>query len=621
MLTLLLALAAAPNVLIIVTDDQGYGDLSCHGNPVVRTPHLDRLHDTSVRLTDFHVAPMCTPTRGQLLTGVDAIENRAMNVSSGRTLLREGLPTLADHLSAAGYRTGCFGKWHLGDNVPFRPIDRGFGEALWFPSSHVGSVPDFWNNDYFDDIYLRSAPSEETRERTRGYCTDLWFDEAARFVSHESEQPFFCYLATNAAHWPHFVPDAYRGPVEKRLTTAEQAGTVPTLKPQKRADLISFLAMIEAIDAAVGRLLPALPDDTLVVFLTDNGSTFGEVYFNAGMRGRKTQLWEGGHRVPCFLNHPSLGKPRGIDGLTHVQDLVPTILDLCDVTPLPMDGRAFDGISLVPHLTGDASPPDRTLFINYSRMPRARRPGEPEAVSIPREEGAGVLRGPWRLIDADDDGKQELYNVASDPAQTTDVAAENPAIVAKLLAARRDWWAAILADGDPAEPERVQIGTSPAPDQITACEWLDVFVDQQQQVRRGDRKTGRWHLKAKLAGPYRIELRRFPDESGLSLTDDIAATPVEDGTLVAGPAWPIAGGTVELSFAGRTQTIPLTEQTGNAITGTVVLPHGDFELQADFLDEAGDWISGAYYVTLEPIDPAETAPADIEPAATEESAP
>ncbi|MEM6687915.1 MAG: sulfatase-like hydrolase/transferase, partial [Planctomycetota bacterium] len=151
-----------------MTDDQGYGEFGCHGNPVVQTPAIDRLAKESIRLTDFHVAPMCTPTRAQLMTGMDAFRTGAINVSSGRTLLRPELQTIADVFSSAGYRTGCFGKWHLGDNYPFRPHDRGFDEAVWFPSSHVNSVPDHWDNDYFDDTYRRN----DEPEKFEGYCTD-----------------------------------------------------------------------------------------------------------------------------------------------------------------------------------------------------------------------------------------------------------------------------------------------------------------------------------------------------------------------------------------------------------------------------------------------------------------
>jgi arylsulfatase A-like enzyme len=160
-----------PNVLVIITDDQGYGDLSCHGNPVLKTPNLDRLHAESVRFTDFHVAPMCTPTRGQLLTGVDALRNGAINVSSGRTMLRRDLPTMADVFASSGYRTGLFGKWHLGDTYPYRPQDRGFHESLWFPSSHIGSVPDAWQNDYFNDGYLHNGRWRTVRATRRTLCS------------------------------------------------------------------------------------------------------------------------------------------------------------------------------------------------------------------------------------------------------------------------------------------------------------------------------------------------------------------------------------------------------------------------------------------------------------------
>src|SRR4051812_49591130 len=153
-----------PNVIIVMTDDQGYGDLACHGNPELKTPNLDRLHREGLRLIDFHVTPMCTPTRGQLLSGRDALANGAMNVSSGRTMLRPGFPTMAEDFAAAGYRTGQFGKWHLGDVYPYRPQDRGFQEALFFPSSHIGSAADAWDNDYFDDVYQQNG----TRRRFEG---------------------------------------------------------------------------------------------------------------------------------------------------------------------------------------------------------------------------------------------------------------------------------------------------------------------------------------------------------------------------------------------------------------------------------------------------------------------
>ena len=200
--------AAGPNVVLVLVDDAGYGDLACLGNPVLKTPHLDQLHSESIRLTDFHVGPMCTPTRGQLLTGVDALRNGAMNVSSGRTLLRSNIPTLADLFAAAGYRTGQFGKWHLGDNYPYRPQDRGFQQSLWFPSSHIPSAPDYFHNSYFDP-WLRHETGDV--RQSKGYCTDVYFDAAMHFIRDRKTagEPFFVYLPLNAAHSPLLVPEKY----------------------------------------------------------------------------------------------------------------------------------------------------------------------------------------------------------------------------------------------------------------------------------------------------------------------------------------------------------------------------------------------------------------------------
>ena len=602
-------LAAPPNVVVVMTDDQGFGDLSFYGNPVLRTPNLDRLAVESARLDDFHVAPMCTPTRGQLLTGIDALENRAMNVSSGRSLLRPDLPTLADHLAAAGYSTGLFGKWHLGDNRTFRPHDRGFETALWFPSSHIGSVPDHWNNDYFGDTYLLSGEAANGD----GYCTDRFFAAAIDWIA-DQRKPFFAYIAPNAAHFPHFVPDRYRGPIESRLNAARESGLIEVNGLQarfNRQSLISFLAMIENIDENVGRLLDALVeedrlDDTIFVFLTDNGSTFGHAYYPCGMRGKKTELWEGGHRVPCFLRYPGF-QARDIPGLTQVQDLVPTILDVCGVDPLP--GPPLDGVSLKSTLVGEATiDPERTLVINYSRMPFGRdRPtdiGRPQ--SIPTKDGAGVLRGRWRWLN-----DAELYDLQTDPLQQQDVAADFPEVAADLAAVLDDWWDGVTADPRWLDPVRIPVGGDlGSADRLTACEWLDVFVDQQLQIRRGIRRFGRWHVDVQSAGTYRFELRRFPRESGLAIDAAVPQVDVTDGTLPGGPAFPIESGRLRLvppdantlaSYEASEPTSIEAATTGmenNALIGLITLPQGEQTLEADLLDAAGDPVCGAYYLTL-----------------------
>jgi arylsulfatase A-like enzyme len=425
----------SPNVIVIITDDQGYGDLSYHGNPVVKTPHVDQLAAQSVRLTNFHVAPMCTPTRGQLLTGIDCLRNGAMNVSSGRTLLRREFPTLANVLQSAGYATGQFGKWHLGDNYPYRPQDRGFDECIWYPSSHIGSIPDVWQNDYFDDTYWHRGQ----RQRYEGYTTDVLFREAMSWMKLQRQtdqrKPLFVYLATAAAHGPLYVPDKYRDAVRPRLKAA--LDKLPPLNPNEQEQLVRYLAMIENIDENVGRLegflaAEQMHDDTIVIFMTDNGSTWGPRYFNAGMRGGKATLWEGGHRVPCFIRWPKgkLGSARDEAALTQVQDLLPTLAGLCGIRP-----PKTDGLSLAPLLCGEAQPlPDRMLVINYSRMPTVGH----EKDVIPTKEGAAVLWTRWRLIE-----DKSLYDLAADPVQQQDVAANHPEVVQKMRAHLEAWWRGI----------------------------------------------------------------------------------------------------------------------------------------------------------------------------------
>lgn len=584
--------AKQPNVILVMSDDQGYGEFSYNGNPIARTPNFDRLAEQSIRLTDFHVAPMCTPTRGQLLTGLDAFRNAAINVSSGRTLLKADLKTMADMFREAGYRTGIFGKWHLGDNYPFRPEDRGFDEAIWFPASHINSAPDYWDNDYFDDTYMHNG----ARERYEGYCTDVFFREAMGWIEHEAGQakPFFTYIALNATHWPHFVPDVYREPVREMMR--QHPEVVQHLSDANRRELISFLAMGANLDENLGKLdqfleTRDLREDTIVVFLTDNGSTFGSMYFNAGMKGKKTTLWEGGHRVPCLVRWPNgeFGSPRDIDELTHVQDLLPTLADLAGVESLP--GR-LDGESLAPLFRNRrASLDDRMLVINYGRMPQFKVSYTRGNPAIPQKDGAAVLWRNWRLLE-----DRELYDVRTDPHQDHDLAKEFPGIVARMSAHLDAWWKRVEADV--LEPQRVVIGHDREnPLLLTACEWLDVFIDQQRHVRRAIKKNGTWHLRVAQAGTYTFMLRRWPAESGLKLTDGLPETPVTDGSYSPGVAIPIAAAT--LAINGTPPEEKSCKPGDTAIKFTATLQPGPITLDATFLDADGKPLLGAYYVTVE----------------------
>ncbi len=195
-----------PNIILVMTDDQGYGDLGCHGNKIIKTPNLDKFYKQSVRLTNFHVDPTCSPTRSALMTGQYSARVGVWHTIMGRSLLRQGELTIADILRAAGYATGIFGKWHLGDNYPCRPQDRGFEEVFIHGGGGVGQTPDYWGNNYFDDTYWHNGKTK----KVKGYCTDIWFDAAMKFMTKNKKRPFFCYIPTNAAHGPYIVGEKYR---------------------------------------------------------------------------------------------------------------------------------------------------------------------------------------------------------------------------------------------------------------------------------------------------------------------------------------------------------------------------------------------------------------------------
>jgi arylsulfatase len=583
---------ARPNVLIVISDDQGYGELSAHGNPLLQTTHLDKLRAESIRFSDFHVAPMCTPTRGQLMTGVDSLRNGAMNVSSGRTLLRRELPTMPELFAAGGYATGLFGKWHLGDAYPYRPEDRGFHEAVWFPSSHIGSVPDAWNNHYFNDTYIHNG----AREKFAGYTTDVLFEQAQGWMKTQATQhkPFLCYLATAAPHSPHYVPTSYRRAAQAAFDKLRDR--LPTLPPAQAEQLVRYLAMIANFDDNLGRLesfLRAnnLRDNTIFVFLTDNGSTFAPDYFPAGMKGKKTHLYEGGHRVPLFVRWPA-GKLRAagdVAGLAQVQDLLPTLLDLSGVKAKAKFANAkFDGMSLAPVLRGKAElPADRMLVINFSRMPLGLNQRTLDNPAIPRRAGSAVLWQRWRLLE-----DRELYDLAVDPLQTRNVIGENPDVTQRLRAHLDQWWNGVKDQAAEFQPSIIGHDKQ-NPATLTACEWADVFVDQQAQIRRGERKNSVWHIEAAQAGEYVFELRRWPREANAALSAGVPETQLADGKLPAGVALPIAKARLQLGEFD--QTIEL-QPSDTFAAFRVPVRKGRAELKTWFLDAAGKEIGGAYYV-------------------------
>jgi len=471
-----------PNVIIVLTDDQGYGDLSCHGNPVLRTPHIDRVHAQSVRLLDFHVAPMCSPTRGQLMTGQDALRNRSFAVSGGHQFPKRDLPTMADMFSAANYATGIFGKWHLGHTYPYRPQDRGFQEVMTFYNWGMAGISELLN-DYTDGTFVHNGE----RKPFKGYATDFWFDEAMDWMKLQAEtgKPFFSYISTHTPHRPNWT-DA------KTFAPYAELG----------AGLGGFYAMVANIDDNVGRLeefleREGLDENTILIFMTDNGSTYGAQRYNSGMRGGKTSLYEGGHRVPFFIRWPAvkLGGGRDVAGLTHVQDVMPTLAALIGIEDhLPGN---LDGIDLTMALREKGDVPDRKLVVQYN---------------TPAKNNACVMWGPWRLVDGKD-GK-ELYQIDEDPGQETNVIHRHPRIVEEMTAFYEEWWTEATKGVKDTEP-LVIAPSKQNPVLLTGSELHGIGAGTNVVLRPN--RYGSWLVDVEEAGIYRIRLGRWPLDSGLSL--------------------------------------------------------------------------------------------------------
>lgn len=497
-----------PNIVLIITDDQGYGDVGVNRNPAVRTPNIDKLHAESVRLDNFHVDPTCSPTRAALLTGQYSLRAGVWHTVMGRSLMPTEKVTMAERLRDAGYATGIFGKWHLGDNYPFRPQDQGFQHTVIHQGGGVGQIPDYWGNTQKDGSYFVDGKPVPFK----GWSTDIWFDEATKFIRGTKGKPFFAYIATNAPHAP------YRANAEEIAAYTRQG-----LPPKTAA----FYAMISHIDERVGRLRQelvrqGLDRNTIFVWMTDNGTSMtandakGRPElpgwdFNGGMRGTKNEVYEGGHRVPFYIRWPAggLGAPRDIRGLTAHIDIAPTLLDLAGVDAKIVD---FDGISLAPQLRGGNGPVDRTLFVTNQRV---------DIPSLARPEA--VLTERWRLIVPGGGKPTELYDIAADPGQKADVAAANPGVVARLTYALKAWWDRNAPRDAANERQRIIVGSPREnPSRLSAMDWMEAGSEAEVPWFPGFQRPGEetfppswlgredkyrplpWYLSTATTGSYRI---------------------------------------------------------------------------------------------------------------------
>jgi len=571
------------NVVLVMSDDQGYPDLGCHSNPVVKTPNLDKLAVSGVQFSDFHVNPFCSPTRAALMTGRMSDRTGVTSTNTHRNYMRRNETTMAEFFRSSGYRTGLFGKWHLGANYPYRPIDRGFDEWIGLGNNGLATSQDHWDNDRMNDTYWHNGVAV----KRPGFCADVYFDEAMAFMkkSKADGKPFFTYLATNIPHWDWNVPAEWLKPY---LDTCSR----------ERA---AFYAQIDRLDWNVGRLVEFLDDEglannTILVFLTDNGSDVpdkGKNAYTAGMRGFKGARYDGGHRVPCFFRAPKsvMGEPRVIDKLTAHLDLLPTFIDCCGLKNpekelLPMDGR-----SLRPLLQGNGQWPDRTIVLHHHNGKK-----------LTKNFRAVVITSEWRLIN-ETPGNIALYKIREDRGQKNNVAARYPEVVESLVGKYDAHWKT-LDTSDIKERPVVACGqTIRLSNDITNAQ----NPITQQAVRLGELIKPFWLLELPEAGKYRFEVRRWPRGVDAGMTEGIG--PTTDPEIeyighrsyridVPGKALDIAG--VELKLSNHDDVAKKIDPDAQSVQFELELPVGPVDIEAWLIGPDGKR-QGAYFVYVEQL--------------------
>lgn len=523
--------SARPNVVIIVTDDQGFAELGVTGNPVVRTPHIDRFAGQSVSLVNYHVMPVCSPTRACLMTGRYNYRTGVTDTYLGRSLMHPDETTLAEMFAAGGYRTGIFGKWHLGDNYPMRAMDKGFQESLVLNGGGLGQP-----GDPPDPADERGAYFSATLRhngawvKTNGYVSDVITEAATQFIAKTSDQPFFVYLPFNCPHSPHQVPDEYRQhyPASAFSPDAYPKNGHPMAKKNDPDVLARVYGMIENIDDNVGRLLAKLDElklaeNTIVVLFSDNGCQMHNGY-NGGFQGWKGTPFEGGIHQFCFLRWPAqLQAGRKVDRIAAHIDLAPTLLDLCHAAR-PATVK-FDGVSLAPLLRGDqAAWPDRTLFFQWHRG------------DAPERYRAFAARSQdWKLVQPLGAGERwdgttafRLFHIADDPLETHDIAAERPDLVARLKAEYDAWFTDVTANRDYAAPSRIYLGSEREnPVLLTRQDWRG------EGASWGPKGVGHWEVNVVANTPCEIKLRfdgtKTEGEAMFSCGDVSVRQPVHAG--------------------------------------------------------------------------------------------
>ena len=430
-----------PNIILVITDDQGYPPIGRHGHPWLQTPHLDALHDGSTRFRRFLVAPTCSPTRSAIMTGRHPEKNGITHTILERERMTLKATILPQVLKTVGYRSGIFGKWHLGDEHPYQPDQRGFDETFIHGAGGIGQAYDCSCADAPNNTYTNPVIRHNGRfVQTQGFCTDVFFTAALGWIKQQADarQPFFAYVATNAPHGPFIAPEKNARRFTNLGFGKEQAG---------------FYGMVENIDENLGRLFAKLDEwklseNTLVIFMSDNGMTGGGSgvpgrelaagfpFYNAGQKGLKGTTDEGGVRVPFFVRWKGKIKPGNeIDRIAAHIDILPTLAAL---TGAALPDNQVEGRNLLPLLEGKLEGwEDRYLFTHIGRWPTGADPDQFQDYQF------AVRNQRYRYVGPHGPGDKSgpsLFDMESDPGQTSNILADQPAVAARMRAAYDRYW-------------------------------------------------------------------------------------------------------------------------------------------------------------------------------------
>ncbi len=496
----------APNIILVMTDDQGYGDLGIHGNPFIRTPVLDSIARRSTRIDPFYVSPVCAPTRSSLMTGRHHLRTGVYDTYNGGAMMAPGEVTVAEVLADNGYHTGMIGKWHLGDSYPMRPMDQGFQYYLAHKGGGIGQPGDDYDNfirgdsSYFDPYLWENG----IQVRRKGYCSDVYTDQAIHFIKeHNKEQasdPFFLYLSFNAPHTPLQLPEKYYKEYSEMDYVSSDfiisGDNVSRMNSKDLEDARKVYGMVSNIDDNLGRLLKTLEEEkleenTLVVFLCDNGPQ--QRRYTAGLNQRKGSVMEGGIRVPCmFYWKGVLQENRVISSPSAHIDMMPTLLEFAGI---PYNGD-MDGISLYPSLTGkDELTEERPLFFVWAR-------GYPQ-----RYSNMAVRLGNYKLVGQTRHGEDtdllQLFDLENDPYELKDVGREYPEVKARLIEELDRWYEEIILSPNLLNPPRMVLGSEfENPLILGRNDWKGPKAMQWSS----DEAFGYYDIEVVDPGPYNVKM-------------------------------------------------------------------------------------------------------------------